>query len=251
MTTSQLTLDGTATGRAPGAIAGAVVLGGLAVAGAVVGANDHGDALGTVGAIVIGAWALLTVFLAVRRPGELLWVFTGFTALAGAGALMNDALVGLVPYVLAAIAITLPDGALRGRRRRSARVALALTTVVAVPFVILLAAADDARALVVVESIVLGLIAVVVYTLHCRNASALDRARLQWVGWGVVVAASCAIAIVLMHELVEWPDEVGVPLAIATIVVPFAIGIARSTGWRCASTGCWCARSKPAGSSCS
>jgi hypothetical protein len=121
--------------------------------------------------------------------------------------------------------IALPDGVLRGRRRRAARIGLMLSAIVALPNAMLAASADNPTATLVFESLGLAVIAIVVYTLRCRSAGALDRARLQWVGWGVVVAASFAIAMGLMHELVEWPDSVAVPLALASIVVPFAIAM--------------------------
>src|SRR4051794_33116838 len=107
MTTSQLAIDGHTADRAPGAIAGAVVVGAVAIGGALMGARDHPDALGNAGAIVVAAWALLTVFLAVRRPGEFLWLFTGVGSLIGAAALVNEALAGLVPLGAAAVVIAL------------------------------------------------------------------------------------------------------------------------------------------------
>ena len=60
-------------------------------------------------------------------------------------------------------------------------------------------------------------IALVAYVVRLPDARrAIDRARLQWAGWGVVVAASIVLAIVLMHVLVGWPDALGAPLVVAT-----------------------------------
>ena len=38
-----------------------------------------------------------------------------------------------------------------------------------------------------------------------RRASAVDRARMQWAGWGGVVAASIAAGVWLLRGLVGWP----------------------------------------------
>ena len=62
--------------------------------------------------------------------------------------------------------------------------------------------------LIVAEALVLGVIGLAAFVVRCRDASAIDRARLQWAGWGVVVAAGIACVVGLMHALVGWPDAV-------------------------------------------
>ena len=85
---------------------------------------------------------------------------------------------------------------------------------------------SDARTgAIAAESIVLGVIAVVVYARSCRRAGAVARSRLQWVGWGVVVAAGLMLFIWLLHALLDWPS-LARDLAIGTtLFIPFALAV--------------------------
>ena len=74
-----------------------------------------------------------------------------------------------------------------------------------------------------IEAALLAVVALVGYILSCGSATALERARLQWAGWGVVVAGALALAITLMHQLVGWPDGLGVPIVVSTLFVPIAL----------------------------
>ena len=70
------------------------------------------------------------------------------------------------------------------------------------------------------------MLAVIGYVHRCRGASAIDRARLQWAGWGVVVAGALGLVIWLTHELIGWPDALGVPIVLGTLFVPLALALA-------------------------
>ncbi|HWS47430.1 MAG TPA: GAF domain-containing protein, partial [Acidimicrobiia bacterium] len=175
---------------------------------------------------VVGCWAALGLFLAVRRRREPLWAWVLGATVAGAAALAQDTLVGLVPFAACVVAIVLPDGVVAGRRHRQQRVALVLATIVAVPCAIVLGASGPSLVVVVVETAVLAAIALTAYVLSCRSANALDRARLQWAGWGVVVAGAWALVTWLMHALIGWPAALGVPVVLGTAFVPLALAFA-------------------------
>ena len=227
MATPELSLDGAHAARAPGAIVGGFLLAAAAVAAAVLGAGHDGDALTNTGAIVVGAWALLTIFLASRRAGDFLWIFTGLFAVCDGLSLVSGRLAGTVGWAAALVVIALPDGDLRGRRRGAARVSAVVVTVAAIPFVVAVAiSGESTAALLTIEGIALGVVALIAFVLRCRSASALDRARLQWAGWGAVVAASWALVTWLLHALVGWPDALGAPVVIGTIFIPLALALA-------------------------
>jgi signal transduction histidine kinase len=61
------------------------------------------------------------------------------------------------------------------------------------------------------------------YVERCRRAGPVDRARLQWTGWGVVVAGIAAAAVWSLHALLEWPGMPGAVALAATALVPVAI----------------------------
>ena len=68
-----------------------------------------------------------------------------------------------------------------------------------------------------------------VYGAHVRyvKAGAEDRRRLQWVGWGMAVAAEAAVVVVALRLLLHWPDDVGVVVLALTGFIP--IGVACGT----------------------
>ena len=217
------------TSRAPlsatSAIAGVLALAGIVVG--IAGAHSRGDAPAYTAVVLVGAWAGATLVVALRRRTESLPVWLAVVTMAGGAALATDRLVGTVPYALAALSATLPTGAITGRRFRATRRFLGAIVLVGAPFVVAIALNEEPPiGLVVAESLVLGTIALAAFVLRCRDASAIDRARLQWAGWGVVVAAGIACVVGLMHALVGWPDALGVPIAVGTLFVPFAIALA-------------------------
>jgi signal transduction histidine kinase len=173
-------------------------------------------------AVVTGAWAALFVVLLARARREPLWIAVGAVVASCGAALASAALAGLVPIAAAALAIVLPDGR---PASRTARVSLALVTIAGLPFAVAAAAADDRRLLVTLEAVAIGLVALVAYVVRCRNASEMERARLQWAGWGVVTTAEIGCVIAIMHALLGWPDPLAVPVLLATLTVPLAIAL--------------------------
>jgi signal transduction histidine kinase len=199
-----------------GALFGGVVVVALAIAGAA-GGRDHGALLAT----VVAAWAVAAAFVAVQRPSEPLWRWACAFGLAGAIALLAPAAVALVPLAGYALALVLPAGQLPA----PGRWLLPFGIVVAIAAAVIGADADRRMGAIVVESIVLALGAAYAFVRACRRANAVDRGRLQWAGWGVVVAAGLAFALWLLHALLDWP-RVAPDLAIAaTLFVPLAVAL--------------------------
>ncbi|HEX4493585.1 MAG TPA: histidine kinase [Acidimicrobiia bacterium] len=73
---------------------------------------------------------------------------------------------------------------------------------------------------VAVVGVVAGLF---VYRSQYRALTVVDRARLQWAAWGVVVFGAVASAVWLIEVLLDWPGRVGAVALGASVVVPFAL----------------------------
>jgi len=199
-----------------GAFVGAVVAIGLAVLATLDEVDDN-----LMWAVVVGAWALAGVFVALQRPSEPLWVWPVVVALTGALAIAIPAASVLVPLAAFALVVVLPEGRFTRNVMWLFVVGAAITAVAAI-----VGSDSDARAgAIAVESIVLGVIAVAVYARACRHAGAVARSRLQWVGWGVVVAAGLMLFISLLHAPLDWPS-LARDLAIGTtLFIPFAVAV--------------------------
>jgi signal transduction histidine kinase len=68
-----------------------------------------------------------------------------------------------------------------------------------------------------------------VYGAHVRylTAGAEDRRRMQWIGWGVAVAAEAGVVVVALQLLLDWPSEAGAVALALTGFIP--IGLACGT----------------------
>ena len=202
------------TSRATGAIALAVVAVVFVVVAALVGDRvplGPGRALSIV---LVAAWALAAVFVAVHRPREPLAAIIALAAFIGAAALFGAALAGrdvatatvrdfgsgmrgaaiaLFPAVALHLVLGVPDGSLVSRARRLWVVAgYAASVVLAV--VLVSDRPDLPAAPIVVIAAVDAVVGLVGYLARYRRASSVqERARLQWPAWGVVVAAALSL----------------------------------------------------------
>ena len=72
-------------------------------------------------------------------------------------------------------------------------------------------------------------VAVGLYAAHVRyvKAGAEDRRRLQWIGWGMAVAAEAAVVVIALRLLIDWPDDAGAVALALTGFIP--IGLACGT----------------------
>jgi signal transduction histidine kinase len=208
--------------RVTTAVAGLLAVIGVVVA--VVGASDHDRGLAWAAVVLVAAFALSTFVVAIARPREPMWIWLAGGTIAGSLALRTDRAVGVVPLLAAAIGVALPDGWVR---TRAARIALGLVCAVGIPCAVIVALSESpSRPLVTAESLAVGIVAVVAYAIRCRGAAAVERARLQWAGWGGVVAGACALVVWLMHELIGWPDGLGAPIIVLASSIPLAITLA-------------------------
>ncbi|HYL50687.1 MAG TPA: histidine kinase [Acidimicrobiia bacterium] len=206
------------------AVSAAGLLAALGVVVGVVGAHDRGRAIAWAALVLVAAFALSTLVNALARPREPMWMWLAAGTIGGGLALRSDRFLGVVPLLAAAIGIALPDGWVR---TGAARIALGLAAAIGISCAVIVGLSDaPPLALLVGESLAAGFVAIVAYLLRCRSAAAVERARLQWAGWGAVVAGSCALLVWLMHELVGWPDGLGAPIVALASSIPLAITLA-------------------------
>jgi signal transduction histidine kinase len=216
----------------------------LAAAGlllAVLAAVDHGGATWVVSAVVAAAWAAAAVVAVRRLPGRPLALLVGLLAVvfgaalyAGAQvlggeddlALARSILVALLPAVGLHLALGVPDGTLPSGTARVV-VGLGYVTAAALGLAIGPESGSLPAGPFVAAATLAGVIGLVGYLARCRKASVADRARLQWFGWGLFVAASVGGLVVLLDALLDWPPRPGVVALGATVAVP--AGIAAST----------------------
>jgi len=218
--------------RALPAIVVAVIAIGLAAFGAV---DTDLSAVRAVTVAVAIAWGPAAAAVAWQRPDEPAGLLVAGLALAGGAALAADAQGSEVARAFAAVltaavgfhlAVGLPDGRLRTRVRQvlvgGAYVAAATVAGVA---------GDDTSALrpgVIALATALGVVAVAGFADRCRRASVVDRSRLQWFGWGVVVAVLVGIAAWVLDALVSWPQDPGAVAVAGTALVPLSLALGAS-----------------------
>jgi signal transduction histidine kinase len=163
---------------------------------------------------VVGAIAALAAALAAHQD------------LSDGGALLADAATRLALAALPAIALhgllALPDGRLgTGGRRR----AVGAGYVVAVG--VGLALMGDRDQVIGWPLAILWLLALVFGVLGAnaryKRASAVDRRRMQWIGWALAVGAAAVCVLVTIQLLTGWPEPLA-PVALAlTGLVPIAL----------------------------
>ena len=132
--------------------------------------------------------------------------------------------IAAIPALVSALVVVLPDGRIIDRVRR---VVVALFAIGGLAFGIVAAGRrGELRAPPIwLESVVFGFIGVGGFLDRYRRASAVERARLQWAGWGVVVSASATAGVWLLRGLVGWPG-IALEVTIAsTAIVPVAIAL--------------------------
>ncbi len=235
--------------RATGAIAlaaGAVV---VVVIAALVGDQVPLGPGRVLGVVLVAAWAMASVFVAVHRPREPLAAVMAFAAVVGAALLLGAALAGrdaatdtvrdfgagtravavaLLPGVGLHLALGLPDGGLRTRARRLwvaagyvAGLGLGAYELGERPHVVVwpvLVLAGGAA--------VIGLVG---YVSRCGAArSVQERARLQWPAWAVVVAGAISATTWVLHELVSWPEPIRAVALSTTVLLPVSLALGAS-----------------------
>ncbi|MET0907970.1 MAG: hypothetical protein ABWZ99_00760, partial [Ilumatobacteraceae bacterium] len=217
---------------------------GLAIVGLVVAGGDDGPTpTQVIGAILVGLWAAAGVLLGVRRRQDRL----GPIVLAGAvcgGVLSlaqsleshaefdgsNDELAAmavrltacLLPALSLHMLVALPDGRLPSTARRRGVVAgyvVALLTGAA-----LCTDLDEISGwpIIVLWIAALGFGVYATY-LRYRTAGAVDRRRIQWIGWGLTVSAEGVLVVIALRLLTDWPHAPGAVAMAITGLIPIAI----------------------------
>ncbi|MCU1466838.1 MAG: two-component sensor histidine kinase [Actinomycetia bacterium] len=132
---------------------------------------------------------------------------------------MLEALVGVLWAVGIGLVLT--------RRRESpgsrfARVVVALSTGGAIAASI--AARDSLPTVVILVAVpILFIAGLIVFQARYRGAPVVDRTRLQWVAWGVVVFLALSSAAWLVDSLLGWPEHIGAVAVGLSLVVPLAL----------------------------
>ena len=185
-------------------------------AGAALGVRRRQDRLAPIvlaGSVAAGVACLAQAVIAAARAD-------GTTSDAAAVALRLS--VSVLPAIALHMFIGLPDGRLRSAaRQRVVGLAylIALGTGVA-----LCSDLDQMRAGPIV---VLWVIAVVAGTyatlLRYPTAGAVERRRIQWIGWGMTVAAEGVLVMTALRLLTDWPHDPGAVALAMTGLLPVAI----------------------------
>ncbi|MGZ4773320.1 MAG: histidine kinase, partial [Ilumatobacteraceae bacterium] len=253
MNIDALTVPSLATGvtdrRSPVALVGLVVCAAAAIAavGALAvernNATDDLVVLSCLALVWAGAGLVITVrqhcpaagivqaFAAVAAVGALSWSLNATRDLHGAGGLLADVgqrlAVTLTPALVFHLLMTLPDGRL-ARAGHKTLVWIGYITGTAIGFA-LLADRDNVLVWPVVVLWAATLMALPVAHANYRAAGVVDRRRMQWIGWALVVAAEVAVVSVALSLVIDWPHHDGeialaasglLPLALAAGTVP-------------------------------
>jgi signal transduction histidine kinase len=241
----------TTSHRRPGSVAAVSVAAIVIVVVTVVASLALTEAVGWVAAGVVVAWATAAVVIVVARRDTRAAFLALAVAGAGAAALLSIAwatgeLAAEVtardswdaPTVARALAITLvttaigflvvgaPDGRFDDLRRRRVAIGLALFAVAVTT--ILAARGPDVSATVVIAHVALvAALSLDVFVRTCRASTPIERAKLQWLGWGAVVSLTSAGTVAVVHWLMGWPPDLAAFVIGSTVAVP--AGIAASS----------------------
>jgi signal transduction histidine kinase len=211
------------------------------IAVAVIGLRVPGlGVIDAVGFALAIAWALAGLVATRTADRAVAWqialgALTGAVALTAArlGASGPQQAARVVATVAASLVIAisfhfliaLPDGRL-GRPGRRILAVLAYASAVGTGIGLAMAG----QAFPLVAGALIWLLAVLcalpATRLRYLRAAGRDRERLQWLGTGLVMAASIALISAVLHLLVGWPEPAGVVAACACMTVPLALILA-------------------------
>jgi signal transduction histidine kinase len=134
----------------------------------------------------------------------------------------------MIGLAVTAVWVVVAGAALLHRREtvrsRVARVAVAVLMGGGIAAVIGLH--DEVPAALFAVGLAVAMVAgLVVYRMQYRSATAVDRARLQWVAWGLVVFGAIASAAWLLDTLLGWPGHVADIAVCASLMLPLALAL--------------------------
>lgn len=223
--------------------AAAAIAAGAALALASSDATDDLIVLSCLALVWAGAGLVITIrqhcpaagivqaFAATAAVGALSWSVNSTRDPNGAGGLLADVgqrlAVTLTPALVFHLLMTLPDGrpARSGHKRL---VWIGYATGLATGLAML----SDRGSVLVWPAVILWaatLAALPIAHTNYRAAGVVDRRRMQWIGWALVVAAEVAVVSVALSLVTDWPHHDGeialaasglLPLALAAGTVP-------------------------------
>jgi signal transduction histidine kinase len=140
------------------------------------------------------------------------------------GRVLRGFLIAAIPALVGGQIISMPDGHIVERSRR---IVLGLVVVIGAIFGAQLAGrrGNIRLAPVLLESAIIGVLAIAAFLDRYRRASAVARARMQWAGWGAVVAASVTASVWILRGLVGWPGVAVEVTVFASMLVPVSIAL--------------------------
>jgi signal transduction histidine kinase len=143
---------------------------------------------------------------------------------SSAGRVLRGFLIAAIPALVGGQIISMPDGRIVERSRR---IVLGLVVLIGVGFGAQLASkrGNIRLAPVLFESVIVGVLAIGMFLDRYRRANAVARARMQWAGWGAVVAASVTASVWILRGLVGWPGVAVEVTVIASMLVPISIAL--------------------------
>ncbi len=215
----------------------------LALAGAIVALGDDPLPIELVRPLVVALWAAAGLALGIRRRHDRLApIVLGGAVVGGAGTLAAAMLqhrtfdgaaavfwdlglrlsAALLPAIAMHLLFGLADGRLATSIRRRAVAAGYLASIT-----VGLALMADRERLVIWPIAVLWALALGfgLHASHVRyvKAGAIDRRRMQWVGWGMAVATEAALVAAALHLLTGWPNHAGAVALALTGLIPVAL----------------------------
>ena len=155
------------------------------------------------------AGSIVHTFAAATAVGALAWSVNSTKDLEGAAALAADAgqrfALAVTPALVFHLLMTLPDGRLARPGHRA--FVLAGYVIAAVTGVALLADRDSIIVWPVALLWAATFLAAPIAHANYLAAGAVDRRRMQWVGWAALVATEIAIVSVALSLVSDWPHH--------------------------------------------
>ncbi len=217
---------------------------GLALAGVVVSLGADGPtATQIVSVILVALWAGAGIALGVRRRQDRLGPIVLAGAIVGGVTCLAEALVAsarvdgstndlaaialrlgltLLPGFALHLFVALPDGRLTSRARQRSVVAGYVVGLLVGG--LLCADLDSISAWPIVALWIAAMTAgIYAASLRYRIAGAVERRRMQWIGWGLTVATEGVLVMIALRLLTEWPHDPGTVALAMTGLVPIAL----------------------------